>query len=136
MAATGGNITEITFNHPTLGNGILTVKANTDNIYDLGGVRGDDDDDSIDGSGTVIRKLNQKRWFVNLPEVAWDMNNKEDLEKITAMAGSPVEATWVFSHINGTSYGGTGSPVGDLGGNTNAATFPLKISGGGGLKKI
>jgi len=136
MAATGGDIREVTYNHPTLGSGILHVKGSTDNNYDLGGLRGDDDDDSVTGAGTNIRKLNQKRWYVELAEVEWDMNNGNQLELMKALAADPVEATWTFDHINSTIYGGIGSPVGDLKGNTNAATFPLKISGGGGLKKI
>ena len=58
-----------------------------------------------------------------------------DLEKITALAGSPVDATYTVSHINGSIYSGTGRPVGDVAGNGNASTFPLKLAGGGILKK-
>ena len=134
--ATGGDITEVTYNHPTLGSGILYVKASADNTYDLGGVRGDDDDASIDGAGGNIRKLNMKRWSVELAEVSADMNSRKDIEAVVAMAASPVEASFTFSHINGTVYGGVGAPVGDLKLNVNAATFPLKLAGGGGLKAI
>lgn len=135
MANVGGDILEITCNHPTLGSKVIFAKANEDSNFDLGGFRGDDDADMITGSGEVIRKLNNKRWSFEVV-VAWDMNNRQDLEAVVALAGDPVEGDWTFQHINGTVYGGTGAPVGDYAGNGNAATFTLKVSGGGKLKKI
>lgn len=135
MAAVGGDITEVTFNHPTLGSGIIFPKAAEDSTYDLGGFRENDDVNMIDGGGNMISQLNRARWSFEVP-VAWDMNDAATLEKITELSASPVHAEWTFSHINGTVYGGTGKPVGDLQGNGNAGTFTLKVSGGGKLKKI
>lgn len=135
MPAIGGDLLEITFNHPTLGTGIIYPKSNEDSTFDTGGFRSADDANMIDGSGEMIDQLNRVRWSLE-STVAWDMNTREDLEKVVAMSGSPVPAEWTFSHVNGTVYGGTGKPVGDLQGNGNAATFSLKISGGGILKKI
>jgi len=135
MAAIGGDILEVTYNHPTLGSGTIFPKAAEDSTLDLGGFRGNDDANMIDGSGGTIRQLNRARWSAEVT-VAWDMNSRTELEKLTALAGDPVEADWTFSHINGTVYGGTGAPVGDMQGNGNAATFTLKVSGGGKLKKI
>ncbi len=134
-SSVGGDIREITFNHPTLGNGIIYAKSAEDSTYDLGGLRGNDDDNMLDGAGNNIRQLNMARWSFETT-IAWDMNNRKDLEKLVALAGDPVEADWTISHINGTIYGGKGSPVGDMKGNGNAATFSLKIAGGGGLKAI
>jgi len=133
--AVGGDITEITFNHPTLGTGIIFPKSSEDSTFDLGGFRSNDDANMIDGSGEMIDQLNRARPFVEVT-VAWDMNTREDLEKITELNASPVLSDWTFTHVNGTVYGGTGKPVGDVQGNANAATFPLKISGGGTFKKI
>ena len=135
MASIGGDITELTFNHPTIGSGTLFVKASEDSTFDLGGLRSNDDANGVDGGGNTIRQMNHVRWFVEVT-ASWDMNTRKDLEKVTAMAADPVEAEWTVSHINGVTYGGTGSPVGDLNGNGNTATFPLKISGGGVLKQI
>jgi hypothetical protein len=135
MGAIGGDITEITYNHPTLGSGTIFPKGGEDSTYDLGGFRGADDANMVDGSGAPIRQLNRVRWSFEV-SVAWDMNNREELEKLTALAGDPVEAEWTITHINGTVHGGTGAPVGDMQGNGNAATFTLKVSGGGKLKKI
>jgi len=135
MAAVGGDIVEITYNHPTLGSGTLFPKASEDSTYDLGGPRGNDDANMVTGNGQTIRQLNNVRWTFEVT-LAWDMNSKEDLEKLTKMAGDPDEADWTFSHINGTIYSGKGSPVGDIKGNGNTSTTPLKVSGGGKLKKI
>jgi len=135
MSYVGGDITEVTWNHPTLGSGVIQIKASEDNTYDLGGPRNNDDDSQITGSGLKIWQKNMKGPSVNLPNVAWDMNVGLDYEKIVALAADPEPAEWTFSHINNSIYGMTGAPVGDLVGNVNSATFPLKIAGGGKLEK-
>lgn len=135
MGYVGGDITEITWNHPTLSSGVIRIKASEDNTYDLGGVRGNDDDSQVTGVGDKIRQLNTKGWSVNVT-VAWDMNVGLDLEKLNTLAGDPVEANWTVTHINGSIYSGLGSPVGDLVGNVNNATFPLKLAGGRKLEKV
>lgn len=132
---TGGDITEITVNHPTEGSVVLQVKASEDNTYDLGGVRGNDDANMVTGSGTTIRQLNNFGWRVSV-NIAWDMNNQLDLQKVVRMAGTPEEGDWTVSSINGSVYGGKGAPLGDLVANVNNATFPMVIGGGGQLKKI
>jgi len=134
--AVGGDIIEITYNHAGLGkSGTIFPKANEDSTFDLGGFRGDDDANMVDGGGANIKKLNRNRWSFEVV-VAWDMNIAKELEVIVEMAGDTQDATWTFTHINGSVYQGLGSPVGDQQGNGNAATFPLKVSGGGSLKKI
>lgn len=135
MSAVGGDIIEAAFNHPTLGSGVLFPKAGEDSTFDLGGFRSDDSDDMVDGSGNYIDKLTRKRWSVEMT-MAWDNNSRLELEKVNAMAASPVPATWTISHVSGAIYKGQGKPTGDLKGNGNNATFPLKIAGGSILKKI
>lgn len=135
MSVIGGDIIEITFNHPTLGSGIIFPKAAEDSTFDLGGFVSNDDANGVDGSGEMIDQLNRKRWSFE-GTVAWDMNTREDLEKLQSLSNDPVQAEWTMTHINGTVYGGTGKPVGDLQGNGNAATFALKLAGGGRMKKI
>lgn len=133
--AVGGDILEITFNHPDVGSGVIFAKSAEDSTFDRGGFRSSDDANMITGSGEVIDQMNRVRWSFETV-VAWDMNEREDLEKVVALASSTIPADWTFSSINGTVYGATGKPVGDLQGNGNAATFTLKISGGGTMKKI
>ena len=135
MSAVGGDIIEAAFNHPTLGSGVIFPKAGEDSTFDLGGLKSDDSEDMIDGSGNMIDKMNRKRWGVEMT-IAWDNNSRLELEKVQAMESSPVPAVWTISHISGAVYKGTGKPVGDLKGNGNNATFPLKLAGGGILKKI
>lgn len=133
--AQGGDIIELTFNHPTIGTGTFYPKSNEDSTFVLGGFVSNDDANSIDGGGNMIDQMNRVRWSFQ-GTLAWDMNNSNDLQKIQSLVNSPVQASWTITHINGTVWGGTGKPVGDYSGNGNAATFPVKIAGGSVLKKI
>lgn len=133
--ATGGDITEITFTHPTIGAGVIFPKAAEDNTFNLGGFRSEDDANGIDGGGNMIDKMNQRRWSFE-GTVAWDMNTGFTLEKLVALAESPVLANYTLTHINGSIYSGKGKPVGDLDGNGNNATISLKLAGGGKAKLL
>jgi hypothetical protein len=135
MGAVGGDILEASFSHPTIGQGTIFPKAGEDSTFDLGGLRSEDTEDMVDGSGQMIDKMNRKRWGLEII-VAWDDNVRQDLEKVVRLAADPVPATWTISKISGAVYKGTGKPVGDLKGNGNTAQFPLKIAGGSNLKKI
>lgn len=133
--AVGGDILEITYNHPTLGSGIWFPKSNEDSTFDPGGIKGVDDVNMVDGGGNNIKQLNRTRWFFE-GTVSWDANSANELEQMRLLAGDPLDADWTFTSINGTVWGGTGSPVGDVQGNGNNATMAIRISGGGILKKI
>lgn len=135
MGATAGDIISASYNHPILGSGTLWPKANESSTLDLGGFRSDDSDDGVDGGGEMIDKMTRKRSGFEMV-CAWDNNNRQELEKAVALATSPVLATWTITHISGAVYKGTGKPVGDLKGAMDAATFPLKVAGGGIFKKI
>jgi hypothetical protein len=133
--ATGGDIIEITYNNDDVGSGIIFAKAQEDSTFDLGGFISADDAAMVDGGGNMIDQINQKRWKFGVT-VSWDMNDKNELEKIQELATSQKQTDFTISSINGTVWGGKGKPVGDYEGNGNAATFPLLLSGGGKLKKI
>ncbi len=135
MSAVGGDIISASFKHPTIGSGTIFPKAGESSTLDLGGIRSDDSEDGVDGSGEMIDKMTRKRWGGEMV-AAWDNNVRQELEKVTLLAASPVPATWIISHISGAVYKGTGKPVGDLKGAADNATFPLKLGGGGQLKKI
>lgn len=135
MPSVGGDITELSFSHPTLGQVVLFPKANEDSTFDLGGFRTNDDANSITGSGDMIKQLNRARWGFETT-VAGDMNTRTDLEKLNQLSGNPVDATWTISHVNGTVYKGSGTVVGDVQLNGNTATIKLKVAGSGVLKKI
>lgn len=135
MGAVGGDILEITWNHPTLGSGNLLAKSNEDSTFDLGGFRSDDDTNMIDSGGNMIDKINRVRPNFECT-VSSDNNTRLELEKLTDLAASPVQGNWTIAHISGAIYGLTGKPVGDLSANGNNATIALKLSGGGTMKRI
>lgn len=135
MGAVGGDIKEVTFSHPTIGQGTIFPKANEDSTLDLGGLRSNDDDNAIDSSGEMIDQMNLKRPSFEIT-AAWDDNVRGDLDKLVKLAASPVPANWQITRVNNSVYGFKGKPVGDLKGNMNAATFPLKVAGSGVAKQI
>jgi hypothetical protein len=127
--AVGGDITEVTCNHPTLGSKTFFPKSSEASTYDLGGFRTKDESSAIDGSGTPIYTKNQVRGGFETT-VSNDMNTNSELEFVSALAESTVPATWVFTVVNGMSYSGSGMPVGDLNADIDKATFKLKVAGG------
>jgi hypothetical protein len=127
--AVGGDIVEVTYNHPTIGSGTFFPKAAESNNYDTGGFRSKDEQNSIDGAGTLIDTMNRVRAFFEVT-IANDMNNNKELEAAVSLAESAVPATWVFTVVNGKSYQGIGKPVGDLQGDVDKATFKLKVAAG------
>jgi len=127
--AVGGDIIEVSYNHPTIGSGVLFPKASEGNTYDTGGFRSKDEASAIDGSGTMIDSMNRVRGFFEVV-ISNDMNSNQELEKMVELATSPVVASWVFTCINGVSYRGDGKPVGDLQGDVDKATFKLKVASG------
>jgi hypothetical protein len=131
----GGDIIEITYNHPDLGSGVFYPKSAEDSTIDYGGFRSNDDANMVDGGGNMIDQMNRARWSFETT-CAMEMNVDDSLARLKALASSPKQASWTFSHINGSVWGGNGKPVGDPAGNGNAATFTLKCAGGGELKKI
>jgi hypothetical protein len=93
--ATGGDIIEITYNHPTIGSGVIYPKAAEDNTFDLGGIRSADDMAMVDGGGNMIDQMNRGRWMVEALCVN-DMNSQNEVEKCNEMAASAVLADWTF----------------------------------------
>lgn len=128
--AIGGDILEITFNHPTKGTLTVYPKAGVDSTLDPGGFRSQDSDDGIDGAGQMIDQMNRTRPSLETT-LAWDSNQDLTLHSIAALAGDPVQSDITISHSNGSVYGGKGKPVGDVKGNWNNGTFALKMAGDG-----
>ncbi len=135
MAFVGGDIVEITSNHPTLGSITIFPKSSEDSTFNKGGFRREDDMSKVAGDGSSIDTINRNRWAVEVP-VAWDMNDANEMDKLVDLAENPVVSEWTFTHINGTVWGGKGAPVGEIAGNGNTAIITLKVSGGGKLNKI
>lgn len=135
MGFVAGGFTEGTWNHPTLGTGVLFPKSAEDATLDLGGNRSADDANMITANGQMIDQMNYVRGSFEAT-IANDMNSNLEAEKMNALANSPVLADWTFTHISGAVYAGKGKPVGDIQANTNAATFTLKVAFTGKVSKI
>ena len=129
MATIGGYLLEATFNHPTVGSGIITFKSDEDPAVDRGGIRADDDMASVDSQGNNIVVMTNNRWKVSGTAVI-DMTGDLE-EKLVNMAGALVDGDWTFTFSNGVVLSALGRPSGALELNSRTATMPLTISGGG-----
>jgi len=135
MGYTGGDILEITYNHPTIGSGTIFCKSNEDGTLDMGGLRTNDDANSVTGNGRMINQMNRALASFE-STIAWDMTDNDELDKIGKLAESPVLADWTISSVSGAIWGAKGKPVGDIQGNTNTALIKLKLAFENKLKQI
>jgi len=131
----GGDVIEIVCNHPTLGDFRFDAKSNESFTIDRGGIRNNDDANSVTGSGRTIDQKNRVGWSVEGP-IAVDLASNYEQEALDKLSESPDHGVWTISHISGAIYKGTGRPVGDLQPDTNTAQMSIKIAGGGKLEKI
>lgn len=131
----GGDILEITCNHPNLGSFRFATKADESYTIDPGGYRSDDDDSMITGDGQMIDKINRVRWHIEGP-VQCDFISENEVKNLPLLSESPALGTWTVTHISGVVWRGLGKPVGDLQADSNDANISLKIAGGGRLEKL
>lgn len=131
----GGDLLEVTCNHPTLGSFSFAAKSNESYTVDSGGPRSNDDSNAITGNGEFIDQINRVRWSFEGPLLA-DFISKQEIENFPKLAGSPELGTWTFSHISGVVWRGRGKIVGDIQIDTNTAQVTIKISGGGILETL
>ena len=132
----GGDIIEITYNHPVLGSGTIFCKSGEDGTMDLGGYRSADDDNMITGNGILIDQINRVRGSFESPPIAWDMTDQNELQKLADLSASPILSDWTITSITGAVFGAKGKPVGDIKGNTNTAQISLKLAFQGKIEKI
>lgn len=135
MASTGGDILEVRYTHPSLGDGVFYPKSNEGNTLDPGGFRSADDANMISGDGQMIDTINRVRASFEIV-LANDMNGRNDAVVATQLAASSELTDFTVSMINGTVWGITGKPVGDIQPDTNAATFTIKIAGSAATKIV
>lgn len=124
--AVGGDILEVTDNHPTLGSFVYKIVANQDNTYDTGGPRSNDDANAVTSGREAITQINTKLGFLQFMAVN-DMTIKV-IERLASLAASTVDSVWTFTAINNITYRGTGRPVGDLSANVNNSQLQVKIN--------
>lgn len=134
--AIGSDVTEITYNHPTLGSGRMFAKAGEDATINPGGVRRADEASGVDGGGNTIASLSTVRWSFEVV-CAYNDNKQMDTDTLVALAESPEEATFTITFLDGRVYVGKGALVGDdLSFSGKEATFTLKLGGGGKLSLL
>lgn len=131
----GGDTLQITVENPNLGTVVFEAKAAEATSYDFGGVRANDDESGVTGSGTAIDSLSRKRWKVPVT-IAADMNVDLDIELANKIAADTSLNTITIANLNQSVYKGKGRIVGDIVLDTLKATCPLTFSGGGKLEKI
>lgn len=131
----GGDITEITCNHPSLGSFKFATKSNESYTLDPGGYRSNDDANMVTGDGQFIDQVNRVRWSFEGPIQA-DFVSDNEIKNLPLLAESAELATWTFTHISGTTWRGKGKHVGDVNVDTNNAQLSLKIAGGGKLEVL
>jgi len=125
--AVHGDVTEVTYNHPTIGQGVFYPKANEGNTLDTGGIRTADDTSMIAGDASLIAQKNRVRGSFEIV-VEDDQNVRGDSDIAKRLAADPVPADYTVSIINGTVWAGSGFPVGDIQTDVNAGTFTLKVA--------
>lgn len=135
MAYIGGDITEITCSHPDLGDYRFSPKSNESFKFDTGGLRNNDDKNSITADGVLIVQKNRVVWSLE-GAIAVDLTTEYEKLAIDALMESPVLGTWTVTHVSGAIYKGDGIPVGDFEIDTNAASTGIKIHGSGKMEKI
>lgn len=131
----GGDLIEITCNHPTLGNFNFATKSNETYTLDPGGNRSEDDANLITGSGVFIDKVNKVRWSFEGPLMA-DFASGNEIDNLPKLAESSELGTWTFTHISGVIWRGRGKYVGDIQIDTNSAQITAKLAGGGKIEKL
>lgn len=135
MAVTGGDVLEVRYNNDNVGEGVFYVKSGEDMTFDEGGFRNEDEAGAMSGSGEAIYKMNQVRWMLEGPMV-WNMITQNELERLSQLAEDLGETQFTIRHINGTIWAGVGKVVGDIQGGSQEATIPIKLAGGGRLRKV
>lgn len=131
----GGDLIEITVNHPTLGSFNFATKSNESYTLDPGGNRSNDDANGVAGDGTFIDQINRVRWSFEGIILA-DFSSGNEMTNLPKLAESAELGTWTFSHISGVVWRGKGKFVGDLSLDTNTAQITAKLAGGGILEKL
>jgi hypothetical protein len=137
MAFVGSDVQDVTYSNSVLGQGSLFCKAGESSNIDLGGLRSTDDKAMVTGNGKRINQSVMQCSHFELPPIAWDKTDKDELKKLSDLAGARVGTTWTVSFVDGTIYQmQNGYPVGDIKGDGYAGTIPLVLQGDAYASKI
>lgn len=137
MAFVGSDVLEVTYNNPLIGQGSFQCKAGEGSNIDLGGIRSTDDKTNSTGGGKRINQQTMNNSHFELPPIAWDKTDKDELKKLDDLAACPVGTVFTVAFVDGNIYQmQNGYPVGDLVGDGYAGTIPVTLQGDAGASKI
>jgi hypothetical protein len=130
MAYTGGDIIDMIFVYKTLGTKRFSPKSGEGSTYDYGGARTKSDKTARDGSGQMMRTMNNNLASFKA-KLGWDMTDREDLQNLTDMSNTTeLFTSGTFTNINGETHVMTnGCPVGDLTGDGNDIVIDVEFQG-------
>jgi hypothetical protein len=132
MELIGGDVKQISIDHPELGSRLLTPQSGEDFTIIKGGYQNADTETNVSATG---KRIYQKNW------IPWSVSGKIVLESgdhdyLQDMATNPKEAVIGFLYMNGQIRVGKGSVVGGIDGETQTHTMTVKFSGSGKLELI
>lgn len=131
-----GDILEITFSHPVAGSFSLFCKSNESGTLEKGGFRKNDDDNSRTADGRLINQMNNRNATFETPPIDWDMTGQDAQAKLEVLSESPILSDITINSISGKIWGGKGTPVGDIAGDTNTGLVTLKLAFENKLKSL
>ena len=130
----GGLLTDLKITNPDAGSFTFYGMKGEDSTYILGGFE-NEDNGAVDGSGALVITKDIKIGWIQ----GTFSNNMgatmPALEFAQAVQNSLNESTIVFTNINGVTYGGSGTIVGEVSLNANKNTISFKCRSGLGFTK-
>lgn len=135
MSFVGGDILELVAQNPDAGSFKFSVKAGESATANKGGLRNNDDNNGVTGSGQPIWQVNRMRWSFEGP-VSVDFLSGNGFDDLDILASSTKDTTWTIKHVSGQIYKGLGRIVGEIPVDTNTAQATVKIQGGGKLEPL
>lgn len=134
MAKIGGDLLEISVQHPTAGSKIIYGVAGETTTIKLGGVE-NEDNGAVDGGQNLIVSKRLVPGHIQGPFANDNRSALAEFEFIQNVAASPEEAVFTFRYIDNEVYSGSGTPVGEITLDAKAATFTMKIVSGRGFTR-
>lgn len=127
MAFSGGDLEQLTCNHPVLGQFTFDPYGGEDSTYTLGGNVSDDDDSKASASGAMIDSMMTKRDSFSC--VISGSPGDKVYENLVSLRSHPKLGVWTATNINGTVYRITGKPVGDIAASGKDSKIEIKLAG-------
>lgn len=134
MAKIGGDLLQITVQHPTAGSKIIYGVAGESTTIKLGGIE-NEDNGAVDGGQNLIISKRNVAGYIQGPFANDNRAAQAEFEFMQVVAASPVEAVFTFAYIDGEIYSGSGTPVGEITLDAKAATFQMKVTSGRGFTR-